>query len=123
MAWIGKLWRGEIPLRKAFWIFGVTISFVAAVVSKVIVQLIMVAFLLGQMTVNPALLLPLTALWSLAVMGYEVIAAVGIWRSSERYQGGSGFPLFCRGAIALFAAVSASDLLSIAYAMSGALRK
>ncbi len=72
-----KLWRGELPLFNAFWDF--------AVIGAVIVNgLTSVLFFVLLMNDRP---------WTAFVAGYAIsvpynlVAAVGVWRSAGRYQG------------------------------------
>lgn len=74
---IMRLWRGDLPLKEAFWTYAVIIGFVVNAASTL---LFMALIAYGQ----PGL----AALVGYGLsIPYNVLAMVGVWRSSERYDG------------------------------------
>ena len=67
-----KLWRGEYPLRKAFWGFYVGVGLLSLFATGLLV------FLSRLINARPvAFAVGLVALWT-----YATIASVGVWRSA-----------------------------------------
>ena len=77
MKHLGRLWRGELALENAFWnwaVFGGIAINVAS--SAVFLFLIMADRLILALIVGYAFSVP-----------YNIVVAVGVWRSAERYAG------------------------------------
>jgi hypothetical protein len=75
--WIGRMWRGEIGLARAFWEYAIVVGTFAHLVTT---GLAYGAFVAGA------------PLWLAAVIfflaaPYTVLVTVGVWRSAERYRG------------------------------------
>jgi hypothetical protein len=75
--WIGRMWRGEIRLARAFWEYAIVVGTFAHLVTT---GLAYGAFVAGA------------PLWLAAVIfflaaPYTVLVTVGVWRSAERYRG------------------------------------
>jgi len=76
MKHLRQLWRGELPLAEAFWQWAVIVALVvngsatAAFLALIMADQTMLALI--------AHLLPLP---------YNMLAAVGVWRSADRYRG------------------------------------
>ena len=45
MKWMGRLWRGEIYLSRAFWVFAVLVPLILAIVFKIISVAVMIFML------------------------------------------------------------------------------
>ena len=72
-----RLWRGELPLPDAFWTWAVLGGLVVNIVSSVgFLALISADQALAAVIVGYALSIP-----------YNVVAAVGVWRSADRFEG------------------------------------
>ena len=77
MTKLRALWSGELPLGEAFWTFAIGIG--------LLVNLTTTALFLALITVDRP--------WAALIVGhvlsvpYNVVAAVGVWRSASRYQG------------------------------------
>lgn len=77
MSALRRLWRGEIPLSQAFWNWAVAGGLaVNATTSILFLTLIMhdrivAAFIVGYVFSVP----------------YNIVVAVGVWRSAGRYEG------------------------------------
>ena len=75
--WPGRLWRGDLPLSEAFWTGAVTVGLAVNVATSLL-------FLA---------LITLDMPWLALVVGYgislpyNVLAVVGVWRSSARHDG------------------------------------
>jgi len=81
MSGLRRLWRGELPLAEAFWIWAICVG-VTINLASLLVALILVTedrALLGLIA-GHAVSLP-----------YNVIATVGVWRSAARYTGDRGW--------------------------------
>ncbi len=73
----GRLWRGELPLSQAFWNFAVIGAFAVNLgTSALFLALLMNGYTVAAFIVGYALSVP-----------YNVLVAVGVWRSADRYQG------------------------------------
>jgi len=74
---LGALWRGELPLAKAFWEYALGYGTLLSILMTI------------------ATFAAITAGWSMIVVAaifvlplpYNVAAVVGVWRSAARYQG------------------------------------
>lgn len=81
-----KLWRGQLPLVQAFWLFAVlylalanvfaTGSALAALAAGLPIGLVIAIFLLP--------------------LPYVVVAIVGVWRSAEAYRGAPHWAVMAR---------------------------
>jgi hypothetical protein len=72
-----RLWRGELPLARAFWRWAVAGGVVVNLATTV---LLLVLVMQGQtaagLVIGHGIALP-----------YNLVAAVGVWRSAARYAG------------------------------------
>ena len=111
MKWIGRLWRGEYSLGKAFWVFGVLISVLWYFATKFLSMalLVLMLFLGFSGPSAPAGLLSgsLFIFFAMAVLtlAYEVLVGVGIWRSAAKFTGNRVYSFLARGTVALYLAV------------------
>ena len=111
MKWIGRLWRGEYSLDKAFWVFGILISVLWHFATKFLAVVLLVLMLFigfsGPSAPNGLLGGSLFILAAMAVitLAYEVLAGVGIWRSANRFQGNAVYSLLARGVVVLYFAL------------------
>jgi hypothetical protein len=71
------LWAGEVPLGEAFWVYAVSIGLTL----NVITSLLFLALVAADR--------PLAALFAgyVCAVPYNVVTAVGVWRSAARHQG------------------------------------
>lgn len=77
MQQLGRLWRGELALDKAFWNWAVIGGLAVNLVSSTLfLFLIIVEQTLAALVAGYIFSVP-----------YNVIVAVGVWRSAERYTG------------------------------------
>jgi len=74
---IMRLWRGDVPLGEAFWRYAVIIGFIVNVTSTLLFM---------GLIANDYPTLALLAGYGLSIP-YNILAVVGVWRSSERYEG------------------------------------
>jgi multisubunit Na+/H+ antiporter MnhB subunit len=121
MKWIGQLWRGEITLGKAFWMFGLLIPIVLSIAVKFLSRVLMLFMLYlgfsgpsapGGLLTGTFIVIVAMAALSLA---YQMLAFVGIWRSAERYTGKLIYSVLARGAIALYLAAIVSSVAVALY--------
>lgn len=91
------LWRGELPLRDAFWTWAVTVGLLVNTVTSVLfLILIMQDLAWTALLVGYGVSLP-----------YNVLATVGVWRAAVRYEGPAIHGDLARGAtVLLMAALS-----------------
>ncbi|MDP2409846.1 MAG: hypothetical protein Q8M26_06130 [Pseudolabrys sp.] len=74
---IGRLWRGELPLPQAFWNFAVIGAFIVNLSTSVLfLALLMNDYTIAAFVAGYALSVP-----------YNIVVAVGVWRSADRYEG------------------------------------
>ena len=77
MKLLGRLWRGELPLDDAFWTWAVIGGLIVNGLSSAgFVTLIMAEQQIAALIVGYAVSIP-----------YNVIVAVGVWRSAEHHEG------------------------------------
>ena len=72
-----RLWNGELPLQEAFWNWAV----IGGIAINLVTSLAFTFFLIADQLI-PALL----AGYALS-LPYNIVAAVGVWRSADRFQG------------------------------------
>ena len=71
------LWRGDLPLRDAFWTWAVTVGLAVNIVTSVLfLILIMQDLAWAALLVGYGMSLP-----------YNAVATVGVWRAADRYDG------------------------------------
>ena len=75
--WIGRLWRGEVGLARAFWEYALAWGTFA--------NLTTTGLAYGAYAAGAPLWLS-AAMFFLAAP-YTLLATVGVWRSAERYRG------------------------------------
>jgi hypothetical protein len=74
---VRRLWTGELPLQQAFWNWAVAGGIVVNLATSVLfLVLIMGDRIVAALFVGYVLSVP-----------YNVVAAVGVWRSAGRYEG------------------------------------
>jgi len=75
-----SLWRGEMPLYRAVWLYG-------AVGSLIFAFPINLVSLAGQKPTGSALLF-----YCFCLLVYTVVVCVGMWKSASRYEGAWFWP-------------------------------
>ncbi len=101
MTQVTALWRGEVPLAKTGWLYG-------------LVGLLLLAFPitllsgLGLVSAARPLLLTLSA----AILLYAPFIAVAIWRSAGNYRGKFAWRLLAKGSV-LFVALEVAVGLAL----------
>jgi len=77
MSALRRLWQGEVPLRQAFWNWAVAGGIAVNLLTSVSFLVLIIADqLVAAFIVGYALSVP-----------YNIVVAVGVWRSAGRYQG------------------------------------
>jgi hypothetical protein len=113
MEWIGRLWRGEVALGKAFWLFGVLVPIILAIAAGLFITavlLVLVLFMFSPsgvpawVTSGPNVVVVLAVI----MFVYEVIAFVGVWRSAARFSGNRIYTIVARGVLGLCLVVIAA---------------
>lgn len=78
MYWFKKLWNGEYPLWKTFWLFNVLVSYVICLSFVFFVAAFTKGGASGTLVWGMS-----TCLW----VAYSFIALGGLWRSAQAYTG------------------------------------
>lgn len=95
MKWVGRLWRGEQPLTRAFWdyaiLYGVPLNLIST----------FVFLMLSSRDAHPALGLAV----NLLPIPYNVLVLVGVWRSAADYKGPAKWADAARIAVVIWFAV------------------
>jgi hypothetical protein len=81
------LWRGDIPLVITYWLFGFVGSLVIYGISTE----------LFNATSNKLVKLSMLA----AIVAYQVLVTVSIWRASKKYKGKRGYAVLAQTAVFL----------------------
>ena len=119
MEWTKKLWKGEMPLWKAFWLYGVVVSvllYVGTLLALGAILLLLFFFIFSQtVPFNVTLLLTIALLPSGA---YQVLSSVGIWRSSDKYDGSPVYSLMARATVLCYLAWTALMIVGLFQAAS-----
>jgi hypothetical protein len=91
------LWRGDLPLREAFWTWAVTVGLLVNIVTSVLFLILIIQDLAwAALLIGYGVSLP-----------YNVVATVGVWRAAVRYDGAAIHADLARGAtVLLIAALS-----------------
>jgi hypothetical protein len=91
-----RLWEGEIALGRAFWEWAILYGSLANLVTAILAFTVLAA--------------DGSALLAVAIhfvpVPYNVLAAVGVWRSAERYRGPAAYAQLARIAIVAWAAAA-----------------
>ncbi|MHB8743850.1 MAG: zinc finger Ran-binding domain-containing protein [Sulfuricaulis sp.] len=107
---IKRLWRGEVSLIHAFWLYGVIGILLLAAVSGFLWKRVL---LFGDVGVTGMLFL--TLLLIIINVAYLVIVAIGIWRSALQYSGRRAWSYLARGVIVLVILFDASIVYGVGY--------
>jgi hypothetical protein len=99
---IAALWGGEVGLAKAFWLYGVLVTFCIWFFGVTVLLRLTGAGLSGTLFFSMVLI-------STAV-GYQILVSVGVWRSAGKYQGKTAWSLTARLVIVLAALWTGADL-------------
>jgi hypothetical protein len=91
-----QLWRGNIELPRAFWDYAIIYGSLANLFAT-IVALAMLASNLSGLIALAVFLLPVP---------YNIVAAVGVWRSAELYRGPPVWANLARIAVIVWAAIA-----------------
>lgn len=78
MIWLKKLWNGDYPLWKTYWLFNVLTSFFFYLAF---------VFVVGAFEANVPLALIGVGLLSVLWLSYVFVALGGLWRSAQAYTG------------------------------------
>jgi hypothetical protein len=89
IARLKQLWRGDLPLKVAFWRYAIIDGLVLNIVSTAVALAIVIA----EWPVWLALCIHLLP------VPYSVLACTGVWRSADRHSGRPDFPRFARTAV------------------------
>jgi hypothetical protein len=93
---VGTLWRGEVPLGLAYWRYGFLLNALFATTAAVLATLADCPEC-GQILAAHELV----PLWWLCYLAYFFLVVVGIWRSSQRYEGRRRWAVLARVAVTL----------------------
>lgn len=90
---IGALWRGEVGLAKAYWLYGVA----GLSACNLCLSGLFAGAVQRQLSLPYALALLGIAL---SASGYAFLVSVGIWRSASKYGGLFVWPWLAKAAVA-----------------------
>lgn len=90
MGLIKKIWHGELPLFKVYWIYGV----LGGLIIRVIVEGMYYLISLKYLTVFSYTLVTL-------VLAYQLLLSVGTWRSADKYQKSKIWPVLAKIGVVL----------------------
>jgi hypothetical protein len=93
MTSLRRLWRGHIELGRAFWEY--------AVVYGLILNLVATGAAMAVIVANGPMLL--AAVLFLLPVPYNMVAAIGVWRSADRYGGPPARARLARCAVVVWA--------------------
>ena len=83
MMFLKMLWRGEIPLGRTYWVFGVLFLGLLTIPSYFTVPIIS-----GSANLEPSASIVFGRMaYAIFVFAYTVFVSVAIWRSAGRYEG------------------------------------
>ena len=91
-----RLWRGDLPLPRAFWDHAIIYGSLANLVTTIAA--------LGVLAANGPGLLALAVF--LLPAPYNLMAAVGVWRSAARYRGPTIWANAARIAVIIWALIA-----------------
>lgn len=120
-----SFWKGEIPLGRAFWLYGVVGFLVVCAATNLLTpQTLHPAGLVVGLGGGGLIYVLVFAILALAPqIGYQVFASVSIWRSAEQYRGSALQPFLCRLVLSLALAWTVSEVITIVVAFTPALRQ
>lgn len=98
---IKKIWNGELPLFKVYWLYGLVVGFF----SVVLIQL------LKDSRTSIIFI-------SLALIPYQVLVLVGIWRSASNYNKNKLWMILAKIHVVLSAIIQLSSLIVISQSFS-----
>ena len=121
MKWIGRLWRGEIALSRAFWLFGVLVPILLAVAAWALGKAALILLLLfafsGPSAPDWVNSVPqATVVVAVLPFAYQVLACVGVWRSAAKFSGRLVYSIVARGVVCLYLGATAFIAGANAYA-------
>jgi hypothetical protein len=89
------LWRGELPLSRAFWEYAVLYGLAAS----------LAATAAAAAAVATGLPVVVAVVLYLLPTPYYLVAIVGVWRSADRYRGAAAWASAARVAVVLWTAL------------------
>ena len=96
MTQLFRLWRGQLDLGQAFWEYAIVYGSLANAFATIAA--------LGTLAANGPPLLALTVF--LLPVPYNLSAAVGVWRSADRYRGPPERAQLARVAVVVWAVLA-----------------
>jgi hypothetical protein len=91
-----RLWRGDYPLRRAFWDHAIIYGSLANLVATIAALAVLASGGPGWLSLA-VFLLPTP---------YNVVAVVGVWRSAARYRGPPAWANAARIAVIIWAVIA-----------------
>ena len=83
MMFLKMLWRGEIPLGRTYWVFGVLFYSLLTIPSYFTVPIVS-----GSASLEPSASIVFGRMaYAMFVFAYTAFVSVAIWRSAGRYEG------------------------------------
>ena len=97
-----KLWQGEQPLGRAFWVYFI-MGWIGMVVLAALAHLVL--FSIGLRPLGLPLLVA-------AYLIYPFFAAIGVWRSANAYELHGFYPFLAKGAVCVVLAPIVWNLMN-----------
>ena len=101
MTQVAALWRGQVPLAKTGWLYGL-VGLLLLIVPLTVIPI------LG---LGPSMRETMIAL-SVAILIYAAFIAVAIWRAAGNYRGRRAWRLLAKGSV-LFVALQVAITLAV----------
>ncbi len=91
MGLITSLWSGDVPLGRAWWVYGALIGF--------LLQLPLIVIKEYPIPVETEPMRSLVVTYAILVVVYSIFISVAIWRSATKYAGPKWFAILAKVAV------------------------
>ena len=107
---IKSLWMGNIPLREAFWLYGVIGPALAVFLVFQVTK-----FIFSYLNASAIAIFLALFMYTIAFYFYYFVACIGIWRSTKQYTGPKLLSVLAKLAILLFVLYNAVSLIVVIF--------
>ena len=104
---LSKLWKGELRLAEAFWLWGIVGTLALSIAGQLLLSRLLVSGWIASV-------LLFTYFLTAVGISYVVFVSVGIWKSAGRYIGLKLWPWASRAVVVAFAALNIYSVAVIA---------
>ncbi len=101
MTQVAALWRGQVPLAKTAWLYGLT-GLLLLIVPLTLIRVLGIGSSTRELTLT----------LSVAILLYAAFIAVAIWRAAGNYRGRPAWRLLAKGSV-LFVVLQVAASLAI----------